>query len=146
MYQQHPENGVELSEEIAELESIRRSSPSLSTVRRKFPSVWAALVLEHEPDDTCTQEQQCETLQAWLEQHYGGLAEWCQDRALSNNKLLRIMQAVETVQAAMAMPVQADVLSRYQAALDNELYKSLRALRDAQKHRLEQAALNATPV
>jgi hypothetical protein len=38
---------------------------------------------------------------------------------------------------AMAVPESADTLARYQSALDNELYKALRALREAQAFRLK---------
>jgi hypothetical protein len=43
---------------------------------------------------------------------------------------------MQLAQLAVTVPVADDPLSRYQTALDNELYKALRALREAQSWRL----------
>ena len=52
-----------------------------------------------------------------------------------------ILRAVSHLRAARLHLATAEPLARYQAALDNELYKAIRALREAQAHRRANAAL-----
>lgn len=59
---------------------------------------------------------------------------------------LAILRAVSHVRAARLHLAAAEPMARYQAALDNELYKAIRALREAQAHRRANAVLEASPV
>jgi hypothetical protein len=52
-----------------------------------------------------------------------------------------ILRAVGHLRAARLHLAAAEPMARYQAALDNELYKAIRALREAQAHRRTHAAL-----
>jgi hypothetical protein len=52
-------------------------------------------------------------------------------------------EALQMVQLSTTIPKSDDALSSYQTAIDNELYKTLRALRETQAWRL---ALNTTAV
>ena len=61
-------------------------------------------------------------------------------------KLHRAASAVHQTQQATLIPHESDFFSRYQNHLDNDLYKAMRVLRDAQAHRLHQAAVNASPI
>jgi hypothetical protein len=45
-----------------------------------------------------------------------------------------------------ALPTQTELLTRYQTTLDNDLYKALKALREAQSWREARAALEARAV
>ncbi len=45
-----------------------------------------------------------------------------------------------------ALPTQTDLLTRYHTSLDNDLYKALKALREAQAWRQARAALEASAV
>lgn len=54
---------------------------------------------------------------------------------------LAILRAVSPLRAARLHPAAAEPMARYQAALDNEWYKAIRALREAQAHRRANAAL-----
>jgi hypothetical protein len=45
-----------------------------------------------------------------------------------------------------ALPTQTELLTRYQTTLDNDLYKALKALREAQSWREARAALEASAV
>ncbi len=45
-----------------------------------------------------------------------------------------------------ALPTQTGLLTRYQTTLDNDLYKALKALREAQAWRQARAALEASAV
>jgi hypothetical protein len=44
------------------------------------------------------------------------------------------------------LPSKADLLARYQTALDNDLYKALKVLHDVQAWRQSKAAISMTPV
>ena len=46
---------------------------------------------------------------------------------------------------SQALPTQTDLLSRYQTALDNDLYKALKALREAQAWRQSRDVINVGP-
>ena len=56
-------------------------------------------------------------------------------------QLLAEEQPVGTLEAARLHPAAAEPMACYQAALDNEWYKAIRALREAQAHRRANAAL-----
>lgn len=58
----------------------------------------------------------------------------------------RIREVSRLVMQSQALPSQTDLLARYQTALDNDLYKALKALREAQTWRQNKAVLSATPV
>lgn len=58
----------------------------------------------------------------------------------------RIREVSRLVMQSHALPSQTDLLARYQTALDNDLYKALKALREAQTWRQNKAVLSATPV
>jgi len=58
----------------------------------------------------------------------------------------RIRELSLLVMESQTLPTQTDLLTRYQTALDNDLYKALKALREAQSWRQARAALEATPV
>lgn len=47
---------------------------------------------------------------------------------------------------SQTLPTQTDLLTRYQTTLDNDLYKALKALREAQSWRQARAALEASAV
>lgn len=47
---------------------------------------------------------------------------------------------------SQALPSKPELLARYQTALDNNLYKALKALRESQAWRNSKAVLTATPV
>jgi hypothetical protein len=130
-----------------ELDQISGSVvPDLAAIRQHNPNVWKSLCQDCDVFDHMSPSEQLEQAQMELTQTHGSLASWLEAEYAQNAKLLRVIQAATTVREAQAMPSQSDQLARYQAALDNEWYKSMRTLRDAQKFRQEQAALNATPL
>ena len=55
-------------------------------------------------------------------------------------------RAASHIRAARLLPAASEQLARYQTALDNDLYKVIRALHEAQTRRRELAVLNALPV
>jgi hypothetical protein len=58
----------------------------------------------------------------------------------------RILEVSRLVMQSQALPSKTDLLARYQTALDNDLYKALKALREAQAWRQAKARITATPV
>lgn len=129
--------------ECEELEKLQANDAPLSALKGKYPRTWASLCAEAEVDEDATQAQQCQQAQAFIEVQHASLLDWVDEALAHGRKLLRVLRALATVREALALPRQSDLISRYQAALDNEWFKAMRALRDAQKFRLEQAALNA---
>jgi hypothetical protein len=46
---------------------------------------------------------------------------------------------------SQALPSKTDLLARYQTALDNDLYKALKSLREAQAWRQSKTVITVTP-
>jgi hypothetical protein len=57
----------------------------------------------------------------------------------------RIREVSRLVMQSQALPTKTDLLARYQTALDNDLYKALKALREAQAWRHSKAIISVTP-
>ncbi len=57
----------------------------------------------------------------------------------------RIYEVSRLVMQSQALPSKTDLLSRYQTALDNDLYKALKALREAQAWRQARAVIDVAP-
>ena len=136
------------SERISQLERLRDSGADIATVRKSYADLWNTLCDAAEVDTSRGNSvaAQCEEVQVFLNGTYGSLAQWIDQSLYDNRQTFQLVRAAHTVRAALSVPAQADVLSRYQTALDNEWFKCLRALREAQKFRLDQAAFNATPI
>ena len=68
-----------------------------------------------------------------------GLEEWCRGELESARMRPRLLQMAELVRHRhqVLAPDQLELFARYQSALDNQLNKALRALRDAQAWRLQ---------
>ena len=58
----------------------------------------------------------------------------------------RIREVSRLVMRSQALPSKTDLLARYQTALDNDLYKALKALRDAQAWRQARSVIDLAPV
>ena len=58
----------------------------------------------------------------------------------------RIREVSLLVMESQALPTQTELLTRYQTTLDNDLYKALKALREARSWREARAALEASAV
>ena len=108
-------------------------------LEQRFPRLWTSLAGELEVD---TPEEAADALAAdgmdWVTKA-GSLL-------YNNRQLLKVGTALQQLRQSALLPQQADVLGRYQSSLDNDMYKAMRALREAQRHRMEQAALTARPV
>ena len=58
----------------------------------------------------------------------------------------RIREVSRLILQSQALPSKTDLLARYQTALDNELYKALKALREAQAWRQARATISVAPM
>ena len=106
---------------------------------QRFPRLWASLASELEVDSP-------EEAAGALDADGTDLATKVGSLLYNNRQLLKVGTALQQLRQAALLPQQADVLGRYQSSLDNDMYKAMRALREAQRHRMEQAALTAQPV
>lgn len=112
----------------------------IRTLPTRLPRLWRMLANELEVD---TPEQAC----AQILNEADGLLLPCVKVVRHHTRdFLKIATALSQIRQAALLPQQSDVLSRYQTNLDNDLYKAMRALREAQHDRFDQAALNATPI
>lgn len=123
-----------LAEADMDMEQDIRSLP------KRLPRLWSLLANELEVD---TPAQACAHI---LNEADGWLLAWVTGVRHQTQDLRKIATALSQIRQAALLPQQSDVLSRYQTHLDNDLYKAMRALRDAQHDRFAQAALNATPI
>ena len=119
--------------EIEQLEDFE-----LMTIEVAAPHVFAQLHRDAEEDH--------EELPAYLDEYGGGaqayigeLLRWCRKeiaKAEGHPKLLEMAERVH--QQKLMLPERALMLfTRYQTTLDNQIYKALRALREAQEWRLK---------
>ena len=58
----------------------------------------------------------------------------------------RILEVSRLIMQSRALPSKTDLLARYQTALDNDLYKALKALRETQAWRQSKALISAMPL
>ena len=61
-------------------------------------------------------------------------------------QLARIREMVATYKASLALPKLPESMARYQSSLDNDLYKAMRALKDAQSWRVDRRLAEASGV
>ena len=115
-------------------------SQDLASLPRRLPRLWTMLATELEVDNPTDAAPRI------LGAGNSGLYAWVVSTRLHCQKLLDILTALQQTRQAALQPREADVLSRYQSSLDNDLYKAVRVLRETQRHRIEQAALTAKPI
>ncbi len=79
---------------------------------------------------------------AYLQAYDGNLAgwvvwqqEWCKEELAKIDRRGEVQQVAGLVKAQVSAPVNNELLGRYQAALDNELYRAIEALRKQQEWR-----------
>ena len=73
---------------------------------------------------------------------------WVASVRFQSIQLIKVVTALQQLQKLQQSALQlreANVLSRYQSSLDNDLYKAVRVQHESQRHRLHQAALTTKP-
>ena len=68
---------------------------------------------------------------------YSSLPEWAYNLYQSFQRKLRVQAAAANMRDLNLIPAAVGLISRYQASLDNEWYKAMRAFREAQSYRLK---------
>ncbi|MEO1331075.1 MAG: hypothetical protein AAFW46_15605, partial [Pseudomonadota bacterium] len=117
----------------------------LADLPKKAPTIYADLVSDAEEEDLSVEDyldQEHEgALSGWLE----ALLDFCRAEAAPTGRRARLRSLARDVQARAAVPSLADaqLVGRYQTMLDNQLYKAIASLREAQAARLE--TLEAEP-
>ena len=123
--------------EIEKLEAI-----DLRTLEEGAPLIYAQLMNDAEGT----------TADAFLAEHRSGLTgyidelmRWCRKKLREAESRPHLMAIAEQMRAKRLVltPDTLELLSRYQTTLDNQLYKALKALREAQEWRLK--TLEAAP-
>lgn len=121
---------------LAEIDGL--ADIRLETIQEAASLVFAQVTTEAEDD-------QVEPA-AYLDDYPGGAIEfvselrlWCQKQIAAAEQrpaLLAIAEQIEARRMLLPRPT-LELLTRYQTTLDNQLYKALKALRDAQEWRLK---------
>src|SRR5947208_1062215 len=112
------------------------SSCELETLREQAPITYEALEIDADAEG--------ETVEKYLQRYAGGLVDWMKeqkelwlDTIVEANAHTRVLAVVHLVKSKHSTPSDQELISRYQTALDNETYKAIRALREAQEWRLK---------
>jgi hypothetical protein len=75
------------------------------------------------------------------------LVQWCRTELSAGERRPEILALADQLRASrLVLPLrQLEVIARYQTTLDNQLYKALRALREAQDWREPRKRTEANP-
>ena len=129
------EQGKWCREVLAEFDAIDNAVVDANDCKRleaDAPLMFGQLSTEAEQDGEPVQQYIGTKLREWAEE----LEKWCR-RELAKEERRPVVQMVAAlVQQQASAPVSNELLGRYQAALDGELYKAIRALREQQQWRL----------
>ena len=131
---------------LAEIEAL--GAFDIASIKEHAPLVWQQLTSDAEGDDP-------QTIASFLSEHKRGLdgfvAElilWCREQLREATARPHVLALAEQVRSKrLVLPADTlELLARYQTTLDNQLYKALRALREAQEWRLKTLEHNAPAV
>jgi hypothetical protein len=138
----HPLN-QEQSEQLAWCKAViaecdAADALSLDSLSTAAPLVYAQLVEDAEAEEETIAEHLADTS---LDEYVSDLIGWCENEIVDLEKKMErypVLAALsEKAKEKLCVPWQKlDVLAKYQAALDNQLYKAMKALREAQEWRM----------
>ncbi|BCL86238.1 hypothetical protein ACNRD9_06690 [Ralstonia pseudosolanacearum] len=121
-------------EHIVAIDVIRAGD--LTQFAKLAPQLHAALEAEAKARDL--------SVPVFLTQFEGGLHGWATLKLAESSMDIQaharrtlILQIADLVKSNLSLPANHELFSRYQTALDNELYRAIRALREAQEWRLK---------
>jgi len=124
---------------IAEYHQYQPDAFDLDDLDKKAPMIYAQLAADAKADNKTVPEYLSDTT---LEDYAADLIHWCHQEIAKFEK----QQARYPDLAALAITAREmlrvpwhklDVLAKYQTTLDNQLYKAVKALRDAQAWRIK---------
>lgn len=113
-----------------EVRAARTANVSdLDVLRVGYPKIWQRLLNSSRTKGSVI---------TYLADHYQGRIDgYLADMELNLGKIMAAYAQVKLDRAALSLPSGTELITRYQSALDNDLYKAMRALRDAQRFRRE---------
>lgn len=118
---------------------------SLDVLATLCPLVHAQLLVD--AGEAPVAEYLREGYKAGLEGYLAELARWCGRALAKAERHPEIQESALHAIRRLAIPWgRLELISRYHASLDNQLYKALRALRDAQAWRTQTSALDGEAV
>jgi len=110
----------------------------LEILRAEYPRIWLNLQ---------SSAKASAGVEAYLAKSHQGSAVSYLHRLLETVKpAVAAYEYMQVQRDASSMPAAPELMARYQAAIDNDLYKAMRALRDAQRFRREVYENDATPI
>ncbi len=111
---------------------------TLDELEKAAPHAWAQLKGDADEDNE-TPEQYLSGSENGLSEFLADLCGWCRRQLDAADKRPQLLEFVRQLRdRGLVLPsAQLDVMSRYQTTLDNQLYKALRAYREAQEWRLK---------
>lgn len=111
---------------------------TLEELEKSAPHAWGQLKDEADEDNE-TPEAYLSGAENGLKEFLADLCNWCRRQLEAAEKRPQLLKFVEQLRKrGLVLPAtQLDVMARYQTTLDNQLYKALRAYREAQEWRLK---------
>ena len=121
---------------VEEIQSL--AERSLTEVEQSAPLVWAQIKSDADEDQE-TPETYVDSLGGGLSGYLTELSLWCHREISAAKKRPGLLHlAAQLRERNFVLPsAQLEVFARYQTTLDNQLYKALRAFREAQEWRLK---------
>lgn len=121
---------------MAEIEAL--DVVDLAALRERAPLIWEQLGSDAEEDQQTPAEFIADRKDG-LEGFIAELLRWCLEQVRQAEGRPHLIALAAQVRAKrLVLPTDAlELLARYQTTLDNQLYKALRALREAQEWRLK---------
>jgi hypothetical protein len=121
---------------IAEIETL--DEIDLRTLQQRAPYVFEQLASDA-ADDEEEVTKYVELYQGGLTGFVANLLQWCREQQREAEARPQILRLAEQVRAKrLVLPSDTlELLARYQTTLDNQLFKLLKALREAQEWRLK---------
>lgn len=131
---------------LAQIQALDRETlTDWERMKKSAPLVFERLVQDADEEFQSIEDY----LQGWGEPHeyFLDLALECQNQIKAAAQRPMVLAVAELVRSQKAIPKAQvrDTLSRYQIMLDSELYKALKALREAQEWQLKSLEAQETP-
>lgn len=143
-----PECGAHYSKIVQEALRLDRqalAANDLDHLEQTAPTLYQALLWEAEEAGLSPRE--------FARGHKGGLTGWadevtrgCRVELGAVRRSTVIAEVASLVRSAHSAPLQNELISRYQTALDNEFYRAVRALKEAQEWRIKTLDNAATTI
>jgi hypothetical protein len=117
-------------------ETAASNIQDLNQLQNKAPLLFAQLAEDAESEDLTPAEYL--TSVASLDEFVRDLADWCQSKLARSERFEQATGLIPTAIDKLSCPLtNSDLLSKYQTTLDNQTYKAIKALREAQDWRLK---------